>query len=354
MNGKVFLIVGGKGSGKSTLRKKMVNHRFFRMNGILIQDLTPDGEGSWINNKPKKEVRELRERLDTKDGGYTPDYYKRVPEIMNTAKKNLRLFIGDLGGLPKPDEFGISDKAEFIANADGLIHIYKDGDDWGPHLPKDKPIFKFEMPTEIVENYNELLDIVCEKLVSKFENYKLESEVNYNINIQNIVKESEYKYIDVSDYYEHTFNPDKLSKIKPLPKINQKYCLIGKGPNYLFAKLTQDLDEFILFDPKIENPFIELPIKNRITSDNMEICYKKNQIKLHPIKEIFYDLADIPLITLFNFSNEKVYLNCKGALWAQLDLFLQLKDKVRLRGLLNMGDKNIHWIESSEMEEFKD
>jgi len=341
MKGKVYLIIGDPGTGKSTLRQQLANNDFFRGNGILVQDISPDGEGSWTKGKSKEDVREKRERYHP----YSKEYYEGAKKAVVEAKSFLRLFIADMGGKPNPNNIGVSDKEDLLENADGYIYLKKEGSKWESFLKPGKEKIVFDMPTERLSN-KDLKQIVneLEEIFSK----NIEDEKIYERRLESMMIHKNYIPININNYYvgQENFDIKALADIIALETIKgKKYCFYGKGPVLLTARLLRDLNEFVIFDPKLKDPFVELPIEKRFRSKKLDVDYSNSGVIKINLERFIYP-HEIPLLEFSKISNKEAsYINCGGAVWMQMDIFLQLKNVVSKRGLYSKREDRVFWID---------
>jgi len=359
--GKVYLLVGMPGTGKSSLRSKLASSSFFSKNGILIQDISPDAEGSWILGKDKETIKKIRERPKN---SYSPLYYQEVCKTLENAKKNLILFIADFGGIPNPNEENIfSDKEKILEIADGYILLNAVDDKWKDSLLEKKHLIKYDMPTSRLTNieFDLFLDEIKTKIEIEFHKLILNNDLseNYKKQINSIIFDQQMIPVNVQDYLDSSNNIESntLSKISPLENsTSKKYCLFGKGPIYLYTHLIQNLSYCAYFDPKSIDPIIDLPIANRfdISRDRdykyqiIDLIYNRvnNSIKADS-KENFITPFDIPLIDkqkIIEYGTDKLFLEGKLPIWGYMDLFLQLKNVVDIRGIYNKRDDRVIWI----------
>jgi len=376
--GRVYLLIGMPGTGKSSLRAKLANSKFFKKNGILVQDISPDAEGSWIFGKNKKIIKKLRERPKN---SYSSLYYQEVYNSLKNAKDNLILFIADFGGLPNSNkENPFSDKEKILETADGYIFLKAENDEWENTLPKkNKHILKYDMPT--IKLSEKEFDIFLDKTI-----VEIEKSLKKMIDYENLYDDYEKRTVKIiTDNKMIPINMknylcDDLDLIENIiktaePLVNlpgKNYCLFGKGPIFLYTHLIKNLSYCSYFEPKSANPTISLPIADRIDYnydliDNnskeknqnkiIEIKYiseeKRNNdlrnilcLKIN-LKENFIIPYDMPIINkteIENYNCSSIYIDGKIPIWGYMDLFLQLKNIVRKRGVYNKQVGKIIWI----------
>ncbi len=351
MEGKVYIIVGVPGCGKSTLRRMLLDNKhknFWTQNGFLIQDISPDGEGSWIFGKNKDEIRRLKQEF--KNGfekGYSPSYYKEVVNTLTNLKKYLRLFIGDVGGMPLDDKTGI------INAADGIIYLRQsqDWNEWDRSLPANKPVLKFELPAEKIckADFETILYEIVEKLYGYFNNEITEPEEEYDIQIEEFIAGSGYNPVSITKKFNKSrISKEDLARCRPLSP-GKKYCLYGRGPVFAYAHLAKNLDHCAVFDPKLADPIVDLPVLVRENDKNTvkyEIIQSAGFVKLEfIINERFIRPFDLPLIEVPSGLKEPVLIGSRASVWAQLDAFLQLKKTGMKRGLVNYREQEEIWLD---------
>jgi len=101
---KIILLAGLPKAGKSLLAGGLYYALQQRGDEFFLERLSPDGEGVWTWDSGNLELaRSIKNRLKKAGEFFSPAFIQFKCQSLKTLAKAFRILVGDLGGVPSPE-----------------------------------------------------------------------------------------------------------------------------------------------------------------------------------------------------------------------------------------------------------